>query len=189
MAIIAEEEASVIKLNKVKSTNNNFCDLQIGGQVFTIGFSLTDKSRAEKVDTAYSQLAECLKAIEKFVFNDTTPHGVLVTDLTEKKEIVTEPYAIVKIHKRRDSETKEPTSKAIKHVASSVIDVYSVRVDLADGVALDKVSDTELEDTALDMLMEELDMCEADLPVEAIYVDEMHEGTYKTTYARWRYED
>lgn len=190
-AIIAKEEASVIKLNKVKSTNNNFCDLQIGGQVFTIGFSLADKSRAEKVDTAYSQLADCLKEIEKFVYNDTTPHGVLVIDLTEQKELISKPYAIVNVHRQHGGEIKEPKGAGdfIKHVASSVTDVYSVRVDLADGVALCEVSNTELTNTALDMLMEALDMCEADLPVDDLYVDEAHEGTYKTTYASWRYED
>jgi hypothetical protein len=190
-AIIAKEEASVIKLNKVKSTNHNFCDLQIGGQVFTIGFSLTDKSRAEKVDTAYSQLADCLKAVEKFVYNDTTPHGVLVVDLTEQRETVANPYAIVKIHRQHDGDTKEPKGAGdfIKHVASSVTDVYSVRVDLADGVAIGEVNDAVLEDTALEMLMEALDMTSADLPVDDIYVDERHEGTYKTTYASWRYED
>lgn len=190
-AIIAKEEVSVIKLRKVKNSNYNFCDLQIGGQVFTIGFSLTDKSRAEKVDIAYSQLADCLKAIEKFVYNDTTPHGVLVVDLTEQKKVVTNPYVIVKIHKQRDGEIKEPKGAGdfIKHVASSVTDVYSVRVDLADGATIDKVCDVGLENTALDMLMEALDMTSADLPVDDIYVDERHEGTYKTTYASWRYED
>lgn len=192
MAIIAKEEASVIKLNEVKNTNYNFCDLQIGGQVFTIGFSLTDKSRTEKVDTAYSQLADCLKAIEKFVFADDNNKSVLVVDLTEQKKVVTSPYAIVKVHMQHDGEIKEPKGAGdfIKHVASSVTDVYSVRVDLADDVALDKASSTDwLEDTALDMLMEALDMTSADLPVDDIYVDEMHEGTYKTTYASWRYED
>ena len=189
---MAKEEVSVIKLRKVKNSNYNFCDLQIGGQVFTVGFQLNDKSRAEKTDIASDQLADCVKAIERFVFADDTNKSVLVIDLTEQKKVVTKPYAIVNIHKKHDRKIKEPKDAGdfIKHVASSVTDVYSVRVDLADDVALDKASSTDwLEDKALDMLMKALDMTSADLPVDDIYVDKMHEGTYKTTYASWRYED
>lgn len=191
MAIITKEEVSVIKLRKVKNSNYNFCDLQIGGQVFTIGFSITDKSRVEKTDIASDQLADCIKAIEKFVFADDTNKSVLVVDLTEQREMVAKPYAIVKIHRQHDGKLKElkGVGDFIKHAASSVTDVYAVKVDLADGVAIGDVSNTELENTALDMLMEALDMCEADLPVDDLYVDERHEGTYKTTYASWRYED
>lgn len=190
-AIIAKEEASVIKLSKTDTANHKFCDLQIGGQLFDVAPHRNDQSASATLNTIYDQLADCLKAIEKFVFNDTTPHGVLVIDLTEQREMVAKPYAIVKIHKQHDGELKEPKGAGdfIKHVASSVTDVYSVRVDLADGVAIGEVSNTELENTALDMLMEALDMCEADLPVDDLYVDERHEGTYKTTYASWRYED
>ncbi len=192
MAIIAKEEASVIKLSKTDTANHKFCDLQIGGQLFDVVPYRNDQSASATLNIMYNQLADCLKAIEKFVFNDTTPHGVLVVDLTEQREMVTNPYAIVKIHKQRDGEIKEPKGAGdfIKHVASSVTDVYSVRVDMTDYVAKSKIiSNTELENTALDMLMEALDMCPADLPVENIYIDEVHEGTYKTTYASWRYED
>lgn len=191
MAIMAKEEVSVIKLRKVKNSNYNFCDLQIGGQVFTVGFQLNDKSRAEKTDIASDQLADCVKAIERFVFADDTNKSVLVIDLTEQKKVVTKPYAIVKIHKQHDGKLKELKGAGdfIKHAASSVTDVYAVRVDLADGAAIDEVCDGELEGIALDMLMEALDMCEADLPVEDIYVDERREGKYETTYASWRYED
>lgn len=191
MAIIAKEEASVIKLSKTDTANHKFCDLQICGQLFDVVPYRNDQSASATLNTIYDQLADCLKAIEKFVYNDTTPHGVLVIDLTEQREVVAKPYAIVKIHKQRDGEIKEPKGAGdfIKHVASSVTDVYSVRVDLADDVALCNVSNTALENTALDMLMKALDMCEADLPVDDLYVDERHEGTYKTTYASWRYED
>lgn len=190
-AIIAKEEASVIKLSKTNTTNHKFCDLQIGGQTFIVAPYRNDPNVSDTLNTIHDQLADCLKAIERFVFNDTTPHGVLVIDLTEQKEMVANPYAVVKIHRQHDGDTKEPKGAGdfIKHVASSVTDVYSVRVYLADDVALCNVSNTELENTALDMLMKALDMCEADLPVDDIYVDERHEGTYKTTYASWRYED
>lgn len=191
MAIIAKETTNVVKLSKTDTANYKFCNLQIGGQLFDVAPHRNDTSASATLNVIYSQLADCVKAIEKFVYNDTTPHGVLVIDLTEQREIVAKPYAIVKVHKQHDGEIKEPKGAGdfIKHVASSVTDVYSVRVDLADDVAIDKVSSTELENTALDMLMEALDMCEADLPMDDLYVDEMHEGTYKTTYASWRYED
>lgn len=191
-AIIAKEEASVIKLSKTDTGNYKSCDLQIGGHTFVVAPYRNDKSASATLNTIHGQLADCLKAIEKFVYNDTTPHGVLVIDLTEQRETVAKPYAIVKIHRQHDGEIKElkGAGDSIKHVASSVTDVYSVRVDMDYYVAESKIiSSTELENTALDMLMEALDMCPADLPVDDIYVDEVHEGTYKTTYASWRYED
>ena len=190
-AIIAKEEASVIKLSKTDTGNYKSCDMQIGGHTFVVAPYRNDKSASATLNTIHSQLADCLKAIEKFVYNDTTPHGSLVIDLTEQRETVANPYTVVKIHRQHDGDTKEPKGAGdfIKHVASSVTDVYSIRVDLADGVAIGEVNDAVLEDTALEMLMEALDMTSADLPVDDIYVDERHEGTYKTTYASWRYED
>lgn len=192
MAIIAKEEASVIKLSKTDTANHKFCDLQICGQLFDVVPYRNDQSASATLNTIYDQLADCLKAIEKFVYNDTTPHGVLVIDLTEQREVVAKPYAIVKIHKQRDGEIKEPKGAGdfIKHVASSVTDVYSVRVDTSDYVAKSKIiSSAELENTALDMLMKALDMDVFNLNIEDIYVDGVYDGKYKTTYASWRYED